>query len=119
MAVVGASSNREKYGNKAVRAFRAEGWTVVPINPREHEIEGLTAYPSVLDIPHAIDMVTVYVPPSETLRLLAEFDARQIPEVWLNPGSEDDAVLAEAQRRGLNIIAACSIVGVGRMPSEF
>jgi predicted CoA-binding protein len=64
-------------------------------------------------------MATVYVPPDVTLRLLDEFQRKGISEIWINPGAEDDTVMAEARRRGLNAIFACSIVGIGRSPSEF
>ena len=119
IAVVGASSNRHKFGNKALRAFRAEGYTVLAINPNEAEVEGVKTFPSVLDVPQAIDMATVYVPPEVGQPLLAEFEKKQIPEIWLNPGAESDELLAEARRRKLNVIAACSIVGIGRSPYEF
>ena len=119
VAVVGASSDRNKFGNKALRAFLAEGHRVIPINPNEAEIEGLATYPSVLDVPERLDMATVYVQPDVTLRLLDEFEHKQIPEIWVNPGAEDDRVMAEARRRGLNVIFACSIVGIGRSPSQF
>ena len=119
VAVVGASSNRSKFGNKALRAFQAEGYTVVPVNPNETEVEGLQTYRTVLDVPHPIDMATVYVPPDIGITLLGEFEAKQIPEIWVNPGAESDELLAEARRRGLNVIAACSIVGIGRSPYQF
>ena len=119
VAVVGASSDRNKFGNKALRAFQAEGYTVVPINPNEREVEGLPAYASVLDVPGAIDMATVYVQPDVGLQLLPEFEQKQIPEVWINPGAESDELLADARRRKLNVIAACSIVGIGRSPYSF
>ena len=119
VAVVGASSDRKKFGNKALRAFTAEGHTVIPINPHETEVEGLKAYASVLDVPGAIDMATVYVQPDVTERLLEEFEKKQIPEIWVNPGADSDAVMAEAKRRKLNAIFACSIVGIGRKPWEF
>ena len=119
VAVVGASSDRSKYGNKALRAFLDEGYTVVPINPNERVVEGLPAYASVLDVPGTIDMATVYVPPPVTMGLLDEFARKAIPEIWINPGAEDDAVIAEARRRGLNAIFACSIVGIGRSPAQF
>ena len=64
-------------------------------------------------------MATVYVQPEVTLRLLDEFQQKQIPEIWVNPGAEDDAVMAEARRRKMNVIFACSIIGIGRSPSEF
>jgi len=73
----------------------------------------------VLDVPHPIDMATVYVPPEIGQGLLAEFEKKQIPEIWFNPGAESDELLAEARQRKLNVIAACSIVGIGRSPYEF
>jgi hypothetical protein len=119
VAVVGASNDRRKYGNKALRAYKAEGHHVIPINPNEREVEGIPAYASVLDVPGPIDMATVYVPPDVGLRLLPEFQQKDIKEIWINPGAEDDALMAEAGRRKLNVIFACSIIGIGRSPSQF
>jgi hypothetical protein len=119
VAVVGASNDRNKFGNKALRAFKAEGYTVVPINPNESQVEGIKTYPSVLDVPHTIDMATVYVPPEIGERLIPEFAKKEIPEIWINPGAESDALLADARARKLNVIAACSIIGIGRNPSQF
>jgi predicted CoA-binding protein len=119
VAVVGASNDRRKFGNKALRAFRAEGHKVIPINPHESQVEGLRAFPSVLDVPEPIDMATVYVQPDVAMRLLPEFDQKKIAEIWINPGAESDELMAEASRRHLNAIFACSIIGVGRSPSEF
>ena len=119
VAVVGASSDRRKFGNKALRAFQEQGYKVIPINPHEREVEGLPTYPSVVDVPEAIDMATVYVQPEVVVQLLDDFEKKQIPEIWVNPGADSDDVMAEARRRKLNVIFACSIVGVGRSPSEF
>ena len=119
VAVVGASSDRKKFGNKALRAFVAEGYRVIPVNPNEAQVEGLPTYASVLDVPGAIDMATVYVQPDVTLRLLDEFERKGIPEIWVNPGAEDDSVMSEARRRKMNVIFACSIIGIGRHPGEF
>ena len=119
VAVVGASASRAKFGNKALRAFQSEGYRVIPINPNEREVEGLKTYASVLDVPDPIDMATVYVQPDVTLRLLDELARKGIPEIWVNPGAEDDAVMIEARRRGMNVVFACSIVGIGRNPSDF
>jgi predicted CoA-binding protein len=119
VAVVGASNSRAKFGNKALRAFLGAGYRVVPINPNEIAVEGLKTYPSVLDVDGPIDMATVYVQPDVTMRLLDEFQRKGIPEIWVNPGAEDDAVMAEARRRKLNVFFACSIIGIGRNPSDF
>jgi uncharacterized protein len=119
VAVVGASSDRTKFGNKAVRAFLGAGYRVIPINPNEREVEGIPTFASVLDVPDPIDMATVYVQPDVALRLLDEFEEKKIPEVWVNPGADSDDVIAEARRRKMNVIFACSIIGIGRSPYQF
>ena len=116
VAVIGASNRREKFGNRAVRAFVAEGYTVVPINPHETEIEGLAAYASVLDFPGPIDMAVFYVPPEVGERVIDEVARKGIAEVWLNPGSESEALIARARHLSIRPIVACSIVAVGRNP---
>ena len=118
VAVIGASSARAKFGNKAVRAFRQQGYTVYPVNPNATEIEGLSAYPSVRDVPVRPQMVSVYLPPPVLFKILPDIAARGCDELWLNPGTESDEVLAEAERLGLNVIQACSIVGVGMSPAS-
>ncbi|MCC7417499.1 MAG: CoA-binding protein [Acidobacteria bacterium] len=118
VAVIGASNDRSKFGNRALRAFRQQGDTVIPINPHEAEVEGLPAYPSVLDVPGAIDMATVYVPPEAGERIMEEIALKRIPEVWLNPGADADAVVARARALQLKPIVACSIVAIGRNPYE-
>jgi predicted CoA-binding protein len=116
VAVIGASSDRRKFGNRAVRAYIEQGYQVVPINPHEKEIEGLPAYRSVLDVPGSIDMASFYVPPEIGETIIAEVAAKQIPEVWLNPGAESDALVARARALSLQPIVACSIVALGRNP---
>jgi hypothetical protein len=119
VAVIGASSNRRKFGNKALRAFEQQGYTVIPINPHETEIEGHRTYPSVLDVPGEIDMATVYVQPEVAVSVMEDIAKKRIPEVWLNPGAESPAVLARARALGLQPIQACSILGIGESPGRF
>jgi len=118
VAIIGASNDRNKYGNKAVRAFLQQGYAVYPVNLKETEIEGLPVFRSIGDVPERPDMVSVYVHPEVLLKLLPEIAAKGCDELWLNPGTESDEVIAEAERLGLNVIQACSIVGVGLSPSR-
>ena len=119
VAVIGASPDRSKYGNKAVRAFVRQGYTVVPINPRGVDVEGLKAYASILDVPGPIDMVTMYLPPAVGELVIEDVARKGVTEVWLNPGADSPALVARARELGLNPIVACSIVGVGESPSDF
>jgi predicted CoA-binding protein len=118
IAIVGASNNRSKFGNKAVRAYLRQGFEVFPINPRETEIEGLTAFKTVRDLPLRPQRISMYVPPPIVLKLLPEIASVGCDELWLNPGTESDEVLSEANRLGLNVVQACSILDVGVSPSQ-
>ncbi len=120
VAVVGASADRMKFGNKAVRAFRDAGWTVFPIHPVLEEVEGLAAYRDLDALPvAALDQVSFYVPPQVGIALLDQVARKKVEEVWLNPGSESPAILARAEELGLNVIQACSILGAGRHPGAY
>jgi uncharacterized protein len=118
VAVLGASPARTKYGNKAVRAYRAPGFVVYPIHPTAPAIEGLTAYRSILDVPGPVDRVTVYLRPAVTLTVLDEIARKGVKELFLNPGSESSEVIARAQELGLVPTLACSIVDIGRSPRD-
>lgn len=116
IAIIGASNDRAKYGNKAVRAYVQQGYTVYPVNPKETEVEGLAAYKSIADVPVRPERISVYVPAPVLLKLLPQIAEKGCDELWLNPGTESDAVLTEAERLGLTVIQACSIVDLGVSP---
>ena len=118
VAVIGASSNRQKFGNRAVRAFVQQGYTVIPINPHESNIEGLKAYASVLDVPGPVDMASFYVPPDVGEQVIDEIARKGIAEVWLNPGAESDALVARARALNIQPIVACSVVAIGQNPYQ-
>jgi predicted CoA-binding protein len=119
IAVLGASGQRTKYGNKAVRASQAAGWRVYPVNPHEAEVEGLATHGSVDQVPGPLDRISVYLPPPVTLSVLPAIERAAAGEVWFNPGSADPEVLAEARRRGIAVRQGCSIVDIGFSPAQF
>ena len=117
VAILGASSDRSKFGNKSVRAHRQMGYTVYPVNPKGGEIEGLKVYSTLADVPPGkLDRISVYLPPAIGLQALDQITARGCEELWLNPGSDSPEVVAKAEALGLNVVQACSIVDVGGNP---
>jgi len=119
IAIIGASANRQKYSNRAVRAYRAEGYTVYPINPNAEEIERLKASASVLDVPGEIELASLYLPPKWGLSVAEGIIAKGIPEVLLNPGAESPELADKLKQAGVNVILGCSIIALGRDPAEF
>jgi predicted CoA-binding protein len=118
VAVIGASPDRSKFGNKAVRAFLRQGYIVVPVNPRGADVEGLNTYASILDVPGQVDMATMYLPPAVGEQVIEDVARKGVTEVWLNPGADSPALIARARELGLRTIVACSILGVGESPSD-
>ncbi len=119
VAILGASKDRAKFGNKSLRAHRAAGYEVFAVHPKESEIEGAAAYPSLEALPQPIDRLSVYLPPPVSRSLLPEIARLGAREVWFNPGAADDGVIAEALRLGIPAIDGCSIVDLGFSPAEF
>jgi predicted CoA-binding protein len=115
--VVGASSDRAKYGNKAVRAYLRRGHEVFPVNPSETMVEGLPVYAGVSEVPGPIDRATFYIPPRYARGVLEALAARgDVAEVYFNPGSETPELLAYARSLGLKTTYGCSIIDIGERP---
>lgn len=119
VAVLGASADKGKFSNKAVRAYVEQGWDVYPVNPKGGRIEGLPVHARLADIPVPLDRVTVYLPPALTLAALPDVASVKPKELFINPGAESDEVVDQARALGLEPILACSIVDIGVTPGRY
>jgi predicted CoA-binding protein len=113
-AVVGASANREKYGNKVLRVYQQNQLEVVPVNPAGGEIEGLTAYADLPSIPGTIDGVSIITPPKVTEQVVAQALSLGIKNIWMQPGAESAEAVELAEAAGANVIAGgpCILVSL-------
>jgi predicted CoA-binding protein len=119
VAVIGASADRSKYGNKAVRAYLHQKWTVYPVNPHVAEVEGLKAYASLRDVKGKVDRIAIYLPPEVGLTVLEDIAATPHREFFVNPGAESAELLAAARALGLDPLQTCAILEVGESPSRY
>lgn len=118
--VIGASADRSKFGNRAVRAYLKQGWEVVAVNPNATgEVEGVKVYPTVMDVPKAPggwDRALFYVPSRFGVNAVKQVAARgDVKEAWLNPGADGDEVIAMCEELGVRYVQGCSILDVGPM----
>jgi len=114
-AVVGASTNRDKYGNKVLRVYRQNDRPVYPINPNADHVEGLLAYPRLAALPEPVHGISVITPPHITETIVQQAAELGIKHVWMQPGAESDEAVRRARDAGINVIAgdACVLVILG------
>ena len=119
IAILGASSDPQKFGHKAVKAYLQQGYDVYPVNPKGGEIAGCQVYSSLEEIPlQRLDRITVYLPPAVGMQMLDAIAAKPHGDLLFNPGSESDELLEQAREKGLDPIVACSIVDIGMSPAD-
>jgi predicted CoA-binding protein len=114
-AVVGASTDRSKYGNKVLRCYQQHGLEVYPINARAAEVEGLKAYASLAALPVQVRAISVITPPAITEQVVREAAAAGVTHIWMQPGAESDKAIHEAETLGISVIAGgpCVLVVLG------
>lgn len=113
--VVGASANREKFGNKVLRVYLQNGKKVIPVNPRETEIEGISCVADIQDLPPGVKSISVITPPHVTEQVVDKAIAKGIANIWIQPGAESPAVVEKCRKNNINVIAdgSCILVVLG------
>ena len=119
VAIIGASANRKKFGNKSVRAHLKKGWQVFPINLKADKIEGLDCFKNIQEINKKINRVSLYLHPDQGIRLLEDIAKVNPEELYINPGASSEKLINKAKKLNLNVIEACSIVDIGEQPINY
>jgi predicted CoA-binding protein len=110
-AVVGASQDRNKFGNRVYRTMRDAGYIVYPVNPKGGELEGAKAYATLADLPETPEVIDLVVPPAVTEQVVKEAHQLGLDRIWMQPGTESDAAIAYCREHGIQIVHhACAMV---------
>lgn len=114
-AVVGASRDRSKIGNRVLQAYLQTGRPVYPVNPGAKEIEGLTAYPDLASISGQVHGVSVITPPAVSEAIVEQAGHLGIKDIWFQPGAESEQAITRAKEFGMNVISGgpCILVVLG------
>ena len=113
--VVGASINKEKFGNKVLCCYIKNKKPVVPVNPVESVIEGLACVKHVADLPDDAKSISVITPPASTSKIVDEAIRKGITSIWMQPGAQSDLAVQKCKEHGINVIADghCILVELG------
>ncbi|HNW98503.1 MAG TPA: CoA-binding protein [Bacteroidales bacterium] len=105
MAVIGASTDRKKFGNIVLRFLKKRGFNVYPVNPRVNEIEGEKCFTEIKDVPAKVKAAIFITKPEVTEKIIENvISGKTITHIWLQPGSENENAIDKAKQNGLNII---------------
>lgn len=114
-AVVGASADRSKYGNRVLRCYQMNGLEAVPVNPKEAVIEGAATVASVSELPDDVKSISIITPPHITEKVVIEAIAKGVRNIWMQPGAESSVAVKTCVENGVNLIAdgSCILVVLG------
>jgi predicted CoA-binding protein len=115
IAIIGATDNPAKYGNRIYRDLKGKGYRVYPVNPTRDTIDGDPVYADLADLPESPDIVTYVVPPPRTLRLLERAKELGLMRAWVQPGAENEDVMAYLDTNGFDYMAKACIMVASRV----
>ncbi|MEM9380376.1 MAG: CoA-binding protein [Planctomycetota bacterium] len=115
-AVVGASNDRMKFGNRVLRSYLDHDLAAIPINPSQDRIEGLDAYSSLAELPEPVKHVSIITPPGVTESVVEEAAEAGAEVLWMQPGAESPSAIRRARQLGMEVIAGgpCVLVELAR-----
>jgi hypothetical protein len=103
-AVIGATDNPDKNGNKIYRNLKKRGYEVYPVNPRLKEVDGDPCYSSIEELPVTVEVVDFVVPPDVTIEILKDCKKLGLDRIWLQPGSENEAAINFCNENNLKVV---------------
>ena len=104
IAIVGASSNPDKASYGIMQKLQKAGYRVIPVNPRETDVLGERAYPSLVDVPERIDIVDVFRRAEDTPAIADEAVKIGAKAFWLQTGIASEDAAARAAAGGLTVV---------------
>lgn len=113
--VAGASSNRDKFGNKVLRCYLQHHKRAYPINPNEANIEGIPTVKHVDELPKEVQSLSIITPPPITEKIVEQAIKKGIKNIWMQPGAESQTAIENCKAHNINVIAGgpCILVELG------
>ncbi len=109
-AVVGASADESKYGNRIYRNLKGKGYKVFAINPKADPVDGDTAYTKVSQLPETPTVAVMVVPAPVGLRMLDDIKSAGTTNVWVQPGAGSDELTQALAKEGFDWLAGSCVM---------
>jgi predicted CoA-binding protein len=103
-AVVGASQDRTKFGNRVFRSLSQAGYIVYPVNPKGGVVEGAEVFPTLADLPRLPEVVDLVVPPPVTEQIVKEAHQLGLTRIWMQPGAESETAIKYCHEHGMQVV---------------
>lgn len=112
-AVVGASTNKDKFGYKLYKKLKDHGYQVYPVNPGYDTIDGDKCYHSLSDLPETPDVIDMVVNPRIGMGIVEEAARLGINYIWLQPGTHNEDIVKSIEEKGMKYVKDCVLVALG------
>ena len=119
IALVGASNDPRKYGNKILLDLLDKGHKVIPVNNKEEKIEGIKSYKSVDLIESKPSIINFVIPPNEGIKTTLDLVQKGYDNFWYQPGAESTEISTFLQSKEKNFIDDKCIMVVTRLSSNY
>ncbi|MCC7161842.1 MAG: CoA-binding protein [Anaerolineae bacterium] len=104
IAVVGLSSNPRRPSYEVASYLQANGYRIIPVNPKETEVLGEKAYPDLTSVPTPVDVVDIFRRPEFVPEIVRQAIAKGVKVVWMQPGAENYDAADTAQTAGIQTV---------------
>jgi len=104
IALVGASNDPKKYGNKILLDLVSKGYNVAPVNSKEKTIAGIKSYKNVLDLKESLSIINFVVPPEIGFEITKELVENNYDNFWYQPGAESKDISSYLIENSKNFI---------------
>ena len=119
IALVGASNDKNKYGNKILLDLVSKGHNVVPINPKEDTVAGLKSYNNVSELSEKPSIINFVVPPNVAFELTKDLVESGYDNFWYQPGAESSEISSYLESNSKNYIDDKCIMVVTRLADNY
>ena len=104
IAMAGVSRNPKKFGRMAYDDLTGKGLKIIPINPNISDINGVTCYPDVGNLPQDVKSIIIMTKKDQTFQVVKDAVARGIQNIWIQQSSDTPETLAFLKDKDVNAI---------------